>query len=96
MKTFSAPVAISPIRLLTMEYTYLSLSPSPPRTGLDCLMATTHIVSYIAYLTDVENEHKRYGCTVVGAINAFTLTASNAWYLVLAVDLVKAIRNPFR
>lgn len=35
-------------------------------------------------------------CKVLGVINEFTLVASNLWYIFLAVDLIRAIRNPFK
>ena len=68
------------------------------RTVLDSLIALGHIVSALANLTDegCEGEAKMVGCSVLGGFNMFTLLASNMWYLVLAMDLVKAIRNPFR
>ena len=68
------------------------------RTVLDSLIALGHIVSALANLTDEgdEGEAKMVGCSVLGGFNMFTLLASNMWYLVLAMDLVKAIRNPFR
>ena len=63
---------------------------------MDFLIAIAHIVSYGARLTDIDDDGRHYGCIVVGAFTAFALMASNLWYLVLAVDLLKAIRNPFR
>lgn len=70
------------------------------RTVLDFLIALGHIVAFIARLQNGPDlrysDSRKYGCMALGAFNVFTLMASNMWYLVLAVDLVKAIRNPFR
>ena len=66
------------------------------RTVLDSLIALGHIVSALANLTDEGDPGRMVGCSVLGGFNTFTLLASNMWYLVLAMDLVKAIRNPFR
>lgn len=66
------------------------------RTVLDFLIALGHIVAFIAHLQNRPDKARTYGCMALGAFNVFTLMASNMWYLVLAVDLVKAIRNPFR
>ena len=35
-------------------------------------------------------------CKVLGVVNEFALVASNLWYIFLAVDLIRAIRNPFK
>lgn len=63
---------------------------------LDLLIAIGHVVSALAGLTEHTGMSSRYGCVVLGGFNTFTLMASDMWYLILAVDLVKAIRNPFR
>lgn len=60
------------------------------------MIALGHIIAALARIQNSLDEGKRYGCIALGAFNVFTLVASNMWYLVLAVDLVKAIRNPFR
>ena len=70
----------------------------PPtcRTLMDLLIAVTHIVSWIGKLSEAECNATRDGCRVIGIINQFALLASSFWYVILAVDLIKAIRNPFR
>ena len=66
------------------------------RIVIDLLIAVGHIVSGTADLTEVTGEHSHCGCKALGLFNEFALTASNLWYLILAVDLLKALRNPFR
>ena len=63
---------------------------------MDLLLALTHIVSWIGQLSEAECNATRTGCQVIGIINEFALVASSFWYVILAVDLIKAIRNPFR
>ena len=63
---------------------------------LDSLIALGHIISGLADLTSESDPIRMTGCSVLGGLNTFMLTASSIWYLVLALDLVKAIRNPFR
>ena len=77
-------------------HTYFHFKVAFPRTALDSLIALGHIVSVLADLTREGDSGRMVGCSVLGGFNMFTLLASNLWYLVLAVDLMKAIRNPFR
>lgn len=63
---------------------------------MDMLIAVTHIVSWIGQLSEAECNATRNGCQALGIINEFALVASSLWYVILAVDLIKAIRNPFR
>lgn len=63
---------------------------------MDMLIAVTHIVSWMGQLSEAECNARRNGCRVIGIINEFALVASSFWYVILAVDLIKAIRNPFR
>ena len=67
-----------------------------PRTVLDLLIAVGHVVAISADLQRQDDPARKYTCSVLGGFNTFTLMASNLWYLVLAVDLAKAIRNPFK
>ena len=53
-------------------------------------------MSAVADLTREGDKAREYCCSALGGFYTFTLAASNLWYLILAVDLVKAIRNPFR
>ena len=63
---------------------------------MDLMIAVTHIVTTFAHLSEAECKATRIGCQVIGIINEFALVASSFWYVILAVDLIKAIRNPFR
>jgi len=63
---------------------------------IDLLIAISHIASAGAHLTHIQDNHRKNGCIALGVFNEFALIASNLWYLILAVDLLKAIRNPFR
>lgn len=64
---------------------------------MDFVIAMGHIVSGIAQLTDSrDNIDKRRACMALGTINEFALIASDLWYVFLAVDLIRAIRDPFR
>ena len=62
------------------------------------MIAVGHIVSSLGNLVDQTGSGtgRRDACSALGGFNVFMLVASNMWYLVLAVDLVKAIRNPFK
>ena len=55
-----------------------------------------HITSVISNVSKAEDDGALVGCKVIGVINEVALIASNLWYVMLAVDLIKAIRNPFR
>ena len=64
---------------------------------MDLVIAIGHIVSGAADLAGAEtNDPRRTVCMALGVVNEFALVASNLWYVFLAVDLVRAIRNPFR
>lgn len=67
------------------------------RTIMDFLIAIGHIVSGAANLPGASDSDpgKQGACAALGAINQFALVASNLWYVFLAVDLIRAIRNPF-
>ena len=66
------------------------------RTLMDLLIALGHIVSGIFHLAEIKTVADVWGCGIIGSLNEVALVASNLWYVVLAVDLIKAIRNPFR
>lgn len=88
-------------RHLSLSYVLeLSLSLSPialsNRTLMDLVIALGHIVAMIFHLSEAESFHTLIGCKVIGVINEMALVASSFWYVMLAVDLIKAIRNPFR
>ena len=64
---------------------------------MDFVIALGHIVSGAAKLVNAGNDGgRRNACIVLGTINEFALMASDLWYIFLAVDLIRAIRNPFR
>ena len=63
---------------------------------MDLLIAIGHVVSFIFRLPSATSYRIRVGCGILGVFNQFALVASNLWYVLLAVDLIKAIRNPFR
>ncbi len=64
---------------------------------MDFIIAVGHIISGIFSLAEAQEHSPRfYACGVLGAVNEMALIASNLWYIFLAVDLIKAIRNPFR
>lgn len=63
---------------------------------IDLLIAIGHMTSAGAHLTHGQDYRRQDGCIALGVFNEFALIASNLWYLILAVDLLKAIRNPFR
>jgi len=66
------------------------------RTAVDCLIAIGHILSFVFSLPESRTEGQVIGCAILGTFNEFALVSSNLWYTVLALDLIKAIRNPFR
>ena len=75
----------------THTHTHVHTLTSPDRTAIDLLIAVSHIISTAASLTN-----NQVGCGIIGTVNQFLLFASNLWYTILAWDLIKAIRNPFR
>ncbi len=76
------------------------LPPTPSslsRTLMDLVIAIGHIVAGFAGLAQKDNDCVQGNlCKLLGVINEFALMASNLWYVVIAVDLIRAIRNPFR
>ena len=66
------------------------------RTLVDLVIALGHIIAAILSLSKVECDNALIGCKVIGVINEIALVASNLWYMMLTLDLFKAIRNPFR
>ena len=64
---------------------------------MDLVLAFGHIISGSWRLAKHDSTSlEGRACSTLGVINEFALTASNLWYVFLAVDLVRAIRNPFR
>ena len=63
---------------------------------MDFVIALGHIAAMIFSLSKAKCDGTLTGCRVIGVINEIALLASNLWYVMLAVDLLKAIRNPFR
>ena len=63
---------------------------------MDFFIALGHIVTMMFGLSVSESEQTLNGCRILGVINEVALVASNMWYVMLALDLLKAIRNPFR
>ena len=63
---------------------------------MDFVIALGHIIAWISHLSKAKTDGTLAGCKVIGVINEIALVASNLWYVMLAVDLLKAIRNPFR
>ena len=66
------------------------------RTLMDLVIALGHIVAVIFSLSKASSDRALIGCQVIGVVTEIALVASNLWYVMLAVDLLKAIRNPFR
>ena len=66
------------------------------RTLMDLLIALSHIVAGPSHLAEATTHAHFIGCATLGCINQVALLASNFWFVVLALDLLKAIRNPFR
>ena len=60
------------------------------------VIALGHITAVPFGLPQAETRSTLIGCRVLGVINEVALVASNLWYVMLALDLYKAIRNPFR
>lgn len=64
---------------------------------MDFVIAVGHILAGVAHLAGSDPDEPRgKACMVLGVVNQFALVASNLWYVFLAVDLIRAIRNPFR
>ena len=68
---------------------------------MDFVIAIGHIVAGISNLAghglaESESKGTQTACAVLGSVNELALVASNLWYVLLAVDLIRAIRNPFR
>ena len=63
---------------------------------MDLVISVGHIFAAIFQLSEAENDRTLIGCKVFGVINEVALIASSLWYVMLALDLIKAIRNPFR
>ena len=63
---------------------------------MDFVIALGHIFAMILHLSKAKCNEALIGCKVIGVINEIALIASNMWFVMLAVDLLKAIRNPFR
>ena len=63
---------------------------------MDLVIALGHIAAVIFQLSEAKSDQTLIGCKVIGVINEVALVASNLWYVMLALDLFKAIRNPFR
>jgi hypothetical protein len=72
------------------------VAPSICRTLADLVIALGHIIAAVFSLSKIGSDGALNGCKVIGVINEIALIASNLWYVMLAVDLLKAIRNPFR
>ena len=66
------------------------------RTLVNFAIAVGHIVAFIWHLSNIRDYKTLVSCQVLGVLNEMALVASNLWYVMLAVDLLKAIRNPFR
>lgn len=62
------------------------------RTILDFLLALLHITSFTANSA----RNNKIDCKVLGALFQFVLFSSSGWHLVLIVELILLIRNPFR
>ena len=64
---------------------------------MDFVIAVGHIVAGAAGLPGSDPDDPRgRACMALGIVNEFALVASNLWYVFLAIDLIRAIRNPFR
>ena len=63
---------------------------------MNFVIALSHIIAAIFHLSKAKSDRALVGCKVIGVINEVALVASNLWYVMLALDLFKAIRNPFR
>ena len=66
------------------------------RTIADFVIVTGHIIAAVFELSRAETDERLEGCQFLGLVNEVALVASNMWYIMLALDLLKAIRNPFR
>ncbi len=63
---------------------------------MDFVIAVGHIVAGIHPLAGSPHQGERTACQILGVVNEFALISSNLWYIFLAVDLLRAIRNPFQ
>lgn len=68
---------------------------------MDLVIALGHIVAGFSSiaghdLASSKEPGTMHACQVLGVLNELALVASNLWYVLLSVDLVRAIRNPFR
>lgn len=63
---------------------------------MDLVIGLGHIIAAIFQLSEAENDGTYKGCQAIGVISEVALIASTLWYVMLALDLIKAIRNPFR
>ncbi len=63
---------------------------------MDFIVAMGHIFAGIFRLAESQDESTLRGCETVGVINQVALFASNLSFVILAIDLLKAIQNPFR
>lgn len=64
---------------------------------MDFVIAVGHIMAGVSTLAvNHPDSPKGKVCMALGTVNEFALVASNLWYVFLAVDLIRAIRNPFR
>ena len=63
---------------------------------MDLVIAVSHIVAGIHPLAGSPDFAEEGACKALGVLNEFALIASNIWYIFLAVDLLRAIRNPFQ
>ena len=69
------------------------------RTLMDLVIAVGHVTAMIFAIHSrnfSSDEVFINYCRVLGVVNEFALMASNLWYVFIAVDLCRAIRNPFR
>lgn len=63
---------------------------------MDFVIALGHIAAGIHPLAGAPGRAEQNACKVLGIVNEFALLSSNLWYIFLAVDLLRAIRNPFQ
>ena len=80
---------------LDLLFTWLIFLPNF-RTVIDFMIAVGHIAAGIHPLAGSPNGPEHTACQILGVVNEFALISSNLWYIFLAVDLLRAIRNPFQ
>jgi len=85
---------INNLKLLQTKLFYIAMCIH--RTLMDFVIALSHIISASLKLTEAQTPELLVGCYALGCINQMALFASNLWFLLLSVDLIQAIRNPFR